>query len=47
VLFDPLELVEKVVALIPPPRANLLRYHGVFAPNSKGCPPGIKYKADK
>jgi hypothetical protein len=35
VLFDPLELVEKVVALIPPPRANLLRYHGVFAPNAK------------
>jgi Putative transposase/Transposase zinc-binding domain len=35
VLFDPMELVEKVVALIPPPRANLLRYHGVFAPNSK------------
>lgn len=35
VLFDPIELVEKIVALIPPPRANLLRYHGVFAPNSK------------
>lgn len=35
VYFDPLELVEKVVALIPPPRANLLRYHGVLAPNSK------------
>jgi len=35
VLFDPIELVEKVVALIPPPRANLLRYHGVFAPNAK------------
>ncbi len=35
VLFDPVELVEKIVALIPPPRANLLRYHGVFAPNSK------------
>lgn len=35
VLFDPIELVEKVVALIPPPRANLLRYHGIFAPNSK------------
>lgn len=35
VLFDPLELVEKVVALIPSPRANLLRYHGVFAPNFK------------
>lgn len=35
ILFDPLELVEKVVALIPPPRANLLRYHGLLAPNSK------------
>ncbi|MFM8312949.1 MAG: transposase, partial [Deltaproteobacteria bacterium] len=33
ILFDPLELVEKVVALIPPPRANLLRYHGLLAPN--------------
>ena len=30
-----MELVEKVVALIPPPRANLLRYHGLLAPNSK------------
>ena len=35
VLFEPMELVEKVIALVPPPRANLLRYHGVFAPNSK------------
>ena len=35
ILFDPLELVQKVVALIPPPRANLLRYHGLLAPNSK------------
>ena len=35
VLLDPMELVEKVIALVPPPRANLLRYHGVFAPNSK------------
>ncbi len=35
ILLDPLELVEKVVALIPPPKANLLRYHGVFAPHAK------------
>lgn len=35
ILFDPMEFVEKVVALIPPPRANLLRYHGLLAPNSK------------
>ena len=35
VIFDPLELIEKIVAIIPPARANLLRYHGVLAPNSK------------
>lgn len=35
ILFDPVELVEKVVALIPPPRANLLRYSGILASNSK------------
>ena len=35
ILFDRMELVEKVIALIPPPRANLLRYHGVLAANSK------------
>ena len=35
VLFDPVELVEKVVALVPPPRANLLRYSGILASNSK------------
>lgn len=35
ILFDRMELVEKVIALIPPPRANLLRYHGIFGANSK------------
>jgi len=35
ILFDPVELIEKIVALIPPPRANLLRYHGLLSPNSK------------
>ena len=30
-----LELVEKLAVLIPPPRVNLVRYHGVFAPGSK------------
>jgi len=28
------ELIEKLAALIPPPRLNLVRYHGVFAPNA-------------
>jgi hypothetical protein len=29
----PLEFLRKLVALIPPPRKHLTRYHGVFAPN--------------
>jgi hypothetical protein len=28
------EFMARVVALIPPPRSPLVRYHGVFAPNS-------------
>jgi hypothetical protein len=32
VVLDPLELIERLVALIPPPRANQIRYHGVLAP---------------
>jgi hypothetical protein len=34
VLFEPLELIEKLAALVPPPRFNLVRYSGVFAPAS-------------
>jgi hypothetical protein len=34
VVFEPLELLERLVALIPPPRANQIRYHGVLAPAS-------------
>ena len=33
-LFEPLELMEKLAALVPIPRANLVRYHGVLAPAS-------------
>jgi len=29
------ELVEKLAALVPPPRVNQVRYYGVFAPRSK------------
>ena len=35
VSFTPLELIEKLVALVPQPRAHLTRFHGVFAPNFK------------
>ena len=35
-LLSPLELIEKLAALVPPPRQNLVRYHGVLAPNAAG-----------
>ena len=35
VIFEPLDLIGKLAALVPPPRFNLLRYHGVLAPASR------------
>jgi hypothetical protein len=35
VLFEPLDFVARLAALVPKPRVNLTRYHGVFAPNSR------------
>ena len=34
-LLSPLELLEKLAALVPPPRFHLLRYHGVLAPRAR------------
>ena len=34
-LFEPGELIEKLVALIPAPRGHLVRYHGVLGPHSR------------
>ena len=34
-LLDPLELIEKLSVLIPPPRFHLLRFHGVLAPHAR------------
>ncbi|MEW8333312.1 MAG: IS91 family transposase, partial [Candidatus Thiodiazotropha sp.] len=31
---EPLDFIGKLAALVPPPRANLTRFRGVFAPNS-------------
>ena len=31
---SPEELLEKLAALVPPPRLNLVRYHGVLAPHA-------------
>lgn len=34
-VFTPRQFMQRLVALVPAPQANLTRYHGVFAPNSK------------
>jgi len=34
VIFEPLDFIARLVALVPKPRVNLPRFHGVFAPNS-------------
>ncbi len=33
VVFEPLDFMARLAALVPNPRINLTRYHGVFAPN--------------
>ena len=35
IALQPLELLEKLAALIPRPYVNLIVYHGVLAPNAK------------
>jgi len=32
VVFEPQELIEKLAALVPPPRFHLVRYHGILGP---------------
>ena len=39
IVLDPLDLMARLAALVPPPRVNLVRYHGVFAPASSSSPP--------
>jgi hypothetical protein len=35
VYFNPLDFIARLAALVPKPRVNLTRFHGVFAQNSK------------
>ncbi len=35
VLLQPTEFLRRLATLVPPPRAHLIRYHGVFAPASR------------
>ncbi len=32
VLFEPVDFIARLAALVPRPRAHLIRYHGLFAP---------------
>jgi hypothetical protein len=35
IILEPLDFIARLAALVPKPRVNLTRFHGVFAPNSK------------
>jgi hypothetical protein len=35
VVFEPLDFIARLAALVPRPRLNLTRYHGVLAPNHR------------
>lgn len=47
VVFEPLDFISKLAALVPSPRVNLTRFHGVFASNSQYRSVIIIKKADK
>ena len=34
-VFDPLDFLARLAALVPRPRGNLVRYHGILAPNAR------------
>ena len=35
IVLQPLDLIARLCAMIPPPRFNMIRFHGVFAPNAQ------------
>jgi hypothetical protein len=35
IVLEPLDLMARLAALVPPPRMHMTRFHGVFAPHSK------------
>ena len=35
IVLSPLEFMQRLAALVPRPRLNLIRFHGVLAPNAK------------
>lgn len=50
IVLEPLDLMARLAALVPPPRMHLTRYHGVFAPHSKlraAVTPAVRGKGKK
>ena len=47
VRVSPLELLDRLARLIPPPRVHRHRYHGVFAPNAKWRREVTRYGRDE
>jgi len=45
VVLEPLDFMARLTALVPRPRLNLTRFHGVFAPNSKHRPQIVPRRA--
>jgi hypothetical protein len=47
-VLSPLAFLRRLAALVPPPRANLVRYFGVFAPNARLRPNlgGVEFDPD-
>ena len=35
IVFEPIDFVAKLAALVPPPRCHMVRYHGILAPAAK------------
>jgi hypothetical protein len=47
VLFEPLDFLGRLAALVPPPRAHLVRYHGVLAPAARRRAAGVAGRASE
>ena len=46
IVMSPLEFMQRLAALVPRPRLNLIRFHGVLAPNAKLRPQIIPDRPD-
>jgi len=47
VIFESLDFIAKLAALVPSPQVHLTRFHGIFAPNSHYCSTIVNQKSNK